>query len=66
MNHDEHAVLGGRRVDWIGRLAPRPSSWETASQFDGIRVTPNIYTTLKELDLFCERIQEVAKNGLPA
>ena len=35
-------------------------------EFQGIRVTPNLYTTLKELDFFCEQMQQIAKNGLPA
>lgn len=33
-------------------------------EFTGIRVTPNIYTTLWELDRFCEVIKKIAKNGL--
>ena len=32
----------------------------------GIRVTPNVYTTLREVDLFCEAVEEVLRNGLPA
>ena len=35
-------------------------------EFQGIRVTPNLYTTLSELDRFCDQMQSVAKNGLPA
>ena len=31
----------------------------------GIRVSPNVYTTLRELDSFCEVMEHVAKNGLP-
>jgi len=33
--------------------------------FNGVRVTPNLYTTLQELDYFCEVMEHVAKNGLP-
>jgi len=36
-----------------------------APEITGIRVTPNVYTTLDELDYFCEVIEDVAKNGLP-
>lgn len=32
----------------------------------GIRVTPSIYTTLRELDLFVEKVSHYIKNGLPA
>src|SRR5499427_2436435 len=34
-------------------------------EFQGIRVTPNLYTTLSELDRFCERMDEIARKGLP-
>ena len=34
-------------------------------EFTGIRITPNVYTTLWELDRFCEVVANIAKNGLP-
>jgi len=34
-------------------------------EFEGLRVTPNVYTTLRELDQFVEAMQTVIKNGLP-
>ncbi|MBM4167003.1 MAG: aminotransferase class V-fold PLP-dependent enzyme [Ignavibacteria bacterium] len=34
-------------------------------EFKGIRITPNVYTTLKELDRFCDVMETIAKNGLP-
>lgn len=34
-------------------------------EFTGIRITPNVYTTLWELDRFCKIVESVAKNGLP-
>ena len=34
-------------------------------EFEGIRVTPNVYTTLEELDRFCDAIEGVIKHGLP-
>jgi len=36
-----------------------------APEIKGIRITPNVYTTLDELDYFCEVIEKVAKQGLP-
>jgi isopenicillin-N epimerase len=33
-------------------------------EFQGIRVTPNVYTTLGEVDTFCDAIEKVIKNGL--
>ncbi|MEO5860432.1 MAG: aminotransferase class V-fold PLP-dependent enzyme [Pyrinomonadaceae bacterium] len=35
-------------------------------EFTGIRITPNVYTTLWELDRFCSVVTDVARNGLPA
>jgi isopenicillin-N epimerase len=35
-------------------------------EFQGIRITPNVYTTLSELDRFCEQIELIARKGLPA
>jgi isopenicillin-N epimerase len=34
-------------------------------EFTGIRITPNVYTTLWELDRFCEAVESIAKKGLP-
>ena len=34
-------------------------------EFTGIRITPNVYTTLWELDRFCNVVSDVAKKGLP-
>jgi isopenicillin-N epimerase len=35
-------------------------------EFQGIRITPNVYTTLGELDRFCEQMERIARNGLPS
>jgi selenocysteine lyase/cysteine desulfurase len=35
-------------------------------EFQGVRITPNVYTTLYELDRFCEIMSRIARNGLPA
>ena len=34
-------------------------------EFEGLRVTPNVYTTLPEIDLFAEVMASVAQKGLP-
>ena len=34
-------------------------------EFKGVRITPSVYTTLKELDRFCEVMSGVARKGLP-
>jgi isopenicillin-N epimerase len=35
-------------------------------EFDGIRVTPNLYTTLTEIDTFSQAIEDVLARGLTA
>ena len=35
-------------------------------EFSGIRITPNVYTTLKEVDTFCEAVEKVIRTGLAA
>ena len=36
------------------------------AEYEGLRVTPNVYTTLAEIDTFVEAMQDAAKNGVPA
>jgi isopenicillin-N epimerase len=33
-------------------------------EFQGLRITPNVYTTLKELDFFCDQMETIARKGL--
>jgi selenocysteine lyase/cysteine desulfurase len=35
-------------------------------EFRGIRITPNVYTTLGELNRFCDVMEKIARHGLPA
>jgi selenocysteine lyase/cysteine desulfurase len=35
-------------------------------EFEGIRVSPSVYTTLEELDRFCDAMETVVRDGLPA
>jgi isopenicillin-N epimerase len=34
------------------------------AEFKGIRVTPNVYTTLKEVDTFAESVEEIVRGGV--
>ncbi|MFQ5791738.1 MAG: aminotransferase class V-fold PLP-dependent enzyme, partial [Acidobacteriota bacterium] len=34
-------------------------------EFQGIRVSPSLHTTLEELDYFCEVMEQIARQGLP-
>ena len=35
-------------------------------EFEGLRITPNLYTTLPELDQFCTQMESIARKGLPS
>jgi len=35
-------------------------------EFEGLRVSPNVYTTPDEIDRFCEAVEDVLENGLPS
>lgn len=35
-------------------------------EFQGIRITPNVYTTRGELDRFSEQMDLIARKGLPS
>ena len=35
-------------------------------EFEGIRVSPSVYTTMGELDRFCDAVEDVLRNGLPS
>ena len=35
-------------------------------EFQGLRITPNVYTTLGEVDAFSEEMERVIAKGLPA
>ena len=35
-------------------------------EFKGIRITPNVYTTLGELNRFCELMENIARKGVPS
>ncbi len=35
------------------------------SQFQGLRISPTVYTRLSELERFCEAIERVVRDGLP-
>jgi selenocysteine lyase/cysteine desulfurase len=35
-------------------------------EFEGVRVSPNVYSTTEEVDRFCEAVEGVLRDGLPA
>jgi selenocysteine lyase/cysteine desulfurase len=38
----------------------------THAEFSGVRVTPNVYTTLREVDVFAEAVEGILRHGLAA
>jgi hypothetical protein len=36
-----------------------------APTVSGVRVTPNLYTTLDELDSFCDAVERAVQQGIP-
>jgi selenocysteine lyase/cysteine desulfurase len=32
-------------------------------EYEGVRVTPNVYTTIEEIDAFAEAMEQIAKMG---
>ena len=37
----------------------------THDEFEGIRVSPSVYTTLEELDRFVDAMERVIRRGVP-
>ena len=35
-------------------------------EFEGLRVSPSVYTRVEELDRFCDAMEDVIRNGLPS
>lgn len=60
-------IDGIKPVDMVGHLWAKHNILTTPIEhedFRGIRVTPNTYTTLRELDLFVEAMDGMLKNGV--
>jgi isopenicillin-N epimerase len=36
------------------------------AEYQGLRITPNVYTTVEEIDAFAAEMEQVAVKGLPA
>jgi selenocysteine lyase/cysteine desulfurase len=36
------------------------------AEFNGLRITPNVYTTFDEIDTFADRMERIVRSGLPA
>jgi isopenicillin-N epimerase len=66
--------IGNIQLDGIDTTKLAPWLWEKHKilavaikheEFEGLRVTPSVYTTLEELDRFCSAMERVMAGGLP-
>ncbi len=60
-------IKGADPVRLVGHLMEKYKIYTTPivhDEFKGIRITPNVYTTLHELDRFCEAMEAVARRGI--
>jgi selenocysteine lyase/cysteine desulfurase len=55
---NKHRII----VTVVGRDDPT----DKAFSYRGLRVTPNLYTTMREVDIIAEALEQVADRGLPA
>jgi selenocysteine lyase/cysteine desulfurase len=54
----------GKLVGWLMDRHKIVVTGIVHPEFDGLRVTPNVYTTTDEVDLFAEKLLEAVRNGL--
>ena len=59
-------VDAGKLCDWLWREHRILVTAIKHEQFEGIRVSPSVYTTLEELDRFGDAMEHVIRHGLPA
>lgn len=62
-------VEGVETPDLQGHLWRRHRIYTTPighDEFEGLRVSPSVYTTLEEIDRFAEAVEDVLRRGIPA
>lgn len=59
-------VDAGKLASWLWDAHRILVTAIVRESFQGIRVTPSVYTTLEEIDRFCEAMEHVVRHGLPA
>jgi isopenicillin-N epimerase len=52
--------------DWLWSARGILTTAIKHDEFEGVRITPSVYTTLEELDRFCEAVEWAITNGLTA
>jgi isopenicillin-N epimerase len=58
----DHGKLGAHLWEKY-RIICTPIAHE---EFKGIRITPNVYTTLADIDTFCDAVEKAIRSGLAA
>ena len=75
LNDTESCGIGLLHVEGVDTEKLQAHLWEKHrimttniqhAEFNGLRITPSVYTTPAELDLFAERVEDVLRKGLPA
>jgi selenocysteine lyase/cysteine desulfurase len=56
----DHAKLGG----WLMREHRIVTTPMVNAEFTGVRVSPSVYTTIDEVDLFADRVERAIRGGL--
>ena len=56
----------GKLVSWLWKKHRIMAVAIKHEDFEGMRVSPNVYTMLPELDRFCDAIEHAIRKGLPA
>lgn len=65
-NIDIDGIPPGGIVDYLWRTRRIVLTAIGHPDSTGVRVTPNVYTTLQGIDIFIESLEDIVRNGLPA
>ena len=58
-------IDSGELNDWLWKEHRILTTGINHDEFQGIRISPSVYTMLPELDRFCDAMEHVIRNGLP-
>ncbi len=75
LNDTDSCGIGLIHVDGVDTTKLQAHLWDrhrimttpiVHDEFNGLRITPNVYTTLPEIDVFADKMEDVLRKGLPA
>ncbi|MHC5110739.1 MAG: aminotransferase class V-fold PLP-dependent enzyme [Planctomycetota bacterium] len=64
-NVEIKGIASGDLSDWLWKEHRILTSPINHDEFQGIRISPSVYTTTHELDRFCDAMEHAADRGLP-